>query len=547
MKVELHGRREKKKKSESKHKKKDHHKRHHGSRDDKAKKKKKNRYSSSRSRSRSKGKTSVSVSRSSCSSSSDSEIDCVGEEVGEGKTMHLGAHFDALETQNVDVFYVPHNGEREGEEKKIDFNDKFFEKLNLKIFKPVDSFQNARNYIHEDVCAALKKNGVERLTPIQRYSFAAVSSEYNVIASAQTGCGKTLAFLCPIISNILKQGNTFRPYFPGKNAVSSPVALILCPTRELALQIDEQVGMLCADLSLHNMVVYGGETAAEQINDLSIRQCDVMTATPGRLLDLVDLCKVSLTFIKFLTLDEADVMLNMGFHKQIESLVLCRDMADSDCRQTLLFSATFCDSIKSMQNSILKNPYIRISVTSSGKAAAVIKQNVKYVDNRNKIRELLSDLRTTRGKVIVFVAKRNVVYSILSAVKREGHLAEPLHGKMDQASRQDVYSCFKENKFRILVATSIVARGLDFPDVTTVINYDMPSSFDQYAHRIGRTGRIGNEGYAITYFNNGDRSMANQLVGHMQKTYQQVPDWLLNIAQSYTTYPKKNKYTHSHA
>lgn len=446
-----------------------------------------------------------------------------------GKVAHLGAHFDALEAQTVEVVFVKPRGNNNSSS----YNDKKAEH-NLKDFRPVANMQEAREVLHEDVINNLKKNGFERLTPIQRYAFRGVAERNNVMASAQTGCGKTLAFLCPVVSNILNDDPVFRPFFPGKNAVASPLALVLCPTRELALQIDEQVAMLISDTVLHHGVVYGGETAAEQVAEISKKQPDIMTATPGRLLDLVDACKVSLTFVKFLTLDEADVMLSMGFDKQIEALVLGRDMPDCEQLQTLLFSATFPSSMKGIIDAVLKPPYLRITVGSTGVAAAVIKQVVKFVENRNKVWALINDLKSTSGKTIVFVAKRSSVYSILGQLKKEGFFAEPLHGKMDQVVRHDVYNSFRENKFRVLVATSIVARGLDFPDVAVVINFDMPSSFDQYAHRIGRTGRIGHEGLAISYFNYDDRNLANQLVGHLQKTYQNIPEWLMRMAQQYS-------------
>eukprot|EP00922_Rhytidocystis_sp_ex-Travisia-forbesii_P027226 GHVS01039919.1.p1 GENE.GHVS01039919.1~~GHVS01039919.1.p1 ORF type:complete len:907 (-),score=99.78 GHVS01039919.1:106-2826(-) len=473
-----------------------------------------------------------------------------------GGPVEVGAMFEALEKQRVILRYEGEGSvEMEG-----------CSSPSLPDGLSGSSVNDSRSVMADCVADVMMEAGFTKLTPIQRYGFPVIARGHSVVCCAQTGCGKTLAYICPIVSKLVKQGQVCRPYFPGKNGQVTPLALIVCPTRELASQIHEQVLMIARPESgVQVGVFFGGETVNEQIQTIiNVHQCDVVTSTPGRVLDLLDACKMSLGFTQMIALDEADIMLSMGFDKQLHDLLTERDLPDRNQRQTLLFSATFPQRIRQLAFEYMPDTFVSIQVTSasvnlgsqaggrggktqngrfdlfgsSDASCAVaapggdfpIKQVVKYVDDQHKASELVRDMtRNPDSRSIVFVSRRESTYAVNRTLTGAGMRSEILHGKMDQADRQDVFSRFRSGSFTVLVATSIAARGLDIPGVTLVVNYDMPTSVEQYTHRIGRTGRIGHEGFAISYMNGRDRALAWPLATLLRATSQEVPNWLSSM------------------
>ncbi|KJP86685.1 hypothetical protein AK88_03692 [Plasmodium fragile] len=381
------------------------------------------------------------------------------------------------------------------------------------------------NNLYRNIC----EKGYSQMTTVQKYSIPIIMKKMNLIASSQTGSGKTFSFLCPVVTNLMKDNDTLRPHFPGAYACVSPLGLVLCPTRELVLQILHEVNSLTKKMGLVCMAFYGGETMKDQVVQINERQADIIVSTPGRLLDLMNSCKVSLSFVKYLILDEADEMISLGLKEQMNAILFEQDLCANDARQTILFTATFSDSLREDIEQFMATPYVFLNITQKREVRNSIKQVVKYVPAKSKQDELLKDLKTLQGQAIIFVELRSSINYIFSLLKSNGYNVNYLHGKMSQARRQAVFQQFRDKGFQVLIATSIAARGLDFPDLELVINYDLPAEFEQYMHRIGRTGRIGKTGLAINYFNSSNKIIIDKLIDHLRKYDQNVPQWLLNF------------------
>jgi len=353
------------------------------------------------------------------------------------------------------------------------------------------------------------------------------------MACAQTGSGKTAGFLFPILNALFGQGPMSAPpadYGYGRRK-AYPTALILAPTRELVSQIHEEARKFAYRSWVRPAVVYGGADIGTQIRALD-RGCDLLSATPGRLVDLIDRGKISLANIKYLVLDEADRMLDMGFEPQIRQIVEGADMPGVHDRQTLMFSATFPREIQVLARSFLKD-YIFLSVGRVGSTSENITQRVEYVEDQDK-KSLLLDLLLageSGGLVLVFVeTKRNADY-ICDFLCGNRHAATSIHGDRTQREREAALHAFKSGRAPILVATAVAARGLDIPNVTHVILYDLPSDIAEYTHRIGRTGRAGNTGTSTAFFNRNNMSVAKDLLELLKETKaQDVPQWLVDIS-----------------
>ncbi|GAB65526.1 RNA helicase [Plasmodium cynomolgi strain B] len=412
--------------------------------------------------------------------------------------------------------------------------------MNVGCQEKVGSIDNAGGLVticgdnlYRNIC----EKGYSQMTIVQKYSIPIIKKKMNLIASSQTGSGKTFSFLCPVVTNLMGDNDTLRPHFPGAYACVSPLGLVLCPTRELVLQIlnevtfvnYEGVNSLTKNMELVCMAFYGGETMKDQIVQINERQADIIVSTPGRLLDLMNSCKVSLSFVKYLIFDEADEMISLGLKEQMDDILFEKDLCANDARQTILFTATFSESLREDIEKFMATPYVFLNITQKREVRNSIKQVVKYVPAKCKQDELLKDLKTLQGQAIIFVELRSSINYIFSALKSNGYDVNYLHGKMNQPRRQAVFQQFRDKEFQILIATSIAARGLDFPDLELVINYDLPAEFEQYMHRIGRTGRIGKTGLAINYFNSSNRKIIDKLIDHLKKHDQTVPQWLLNF------------------
>ena len=348
-----------------------------------------------------------------------------------------------------------------------------------------------------DLLKAVKACGYKNLTPIQQEAIPVIRRGTDLLASAQTGTGKTAAFSLPILDAIAKANHAAHSSTTADNEKSASGqgirALILTPTRELAKQVNDNIKQFSQYLPVKTGVVYGGGKMASQTNMLK-QGLDVLVATPGRLLEHLNSHNVDLSQVKFLVLDEADRMLDMGFLTDIEKLLL----AIKHKHQTLMFSATFSDRVKTLANQLLKTPKT-ISVSRENTTSGKIKQSVYWVSEARK-RELLSELIGVNNwqQVLVFAGTKESANLLAKELKLDGIKAALCHGDKTQGARNKALEQFKEGKVRVLVATDVAARGLDIEDLGYVVNFHLPFLAEDYVHRVGRTGRAGKSGTAIS-------------------------------------------------
>ncbi|NLR91147.1 DEAD/DEAH box helicase [Flammeovirga agarivorans] len=321
-------------------------------------------------------------------------------------------------------------------------------------------------------------------TPIQKESIPVILENRDVLGCAQTGTGKTLAFCLPIIQQLLQEHTTHN------KTVST---LILTPTRELATQISENIGRLIHQTPLKQAVIFGGIPADKQIRRLK-KGVNIITATPGRLIDLVKKGHIKLSQVKHFVLDEADKMLDMGFVKEIFTI----ESYLSPTHQTLLFSATMPNKILDVASKLLNQPQeIKVSPVSS--TAVAIDEKIYYVDQRNKKRLLIDVIKNNNiNNALIFTNTKRGANFIVKALGEAGIKSLAIHGNKSQEARTKALSYFKKKKIDILVATDIAARGIDIDSLDFVINYEIPPAAETYVHRIGRTGRAGKSGQAIS-------------------------------------------------
>ncbi|ELR05565.1 DEAD-box ATP-dependent RNA helicase [Pseudogymnoascus destructans] len=371
-------------------------------------------------------------------------------------------------------------------------------------------------------------------TPVQKYSIPIVMGGRDLMACAQTGSGKTGGFLFPILSQAFINGPSPAPAGAGGNfgrqRKAYPTSLILAPTRELVSQIYEESRKFAYRSWVRPCVVYGGADIGSQLRQIE-RGCDLLVATPGRLVDLIERGRISLCNIKYLVLDEADRMLDMGFEPQIRRIVEGEDMPGVQGRQTLMFSATFPRDIQMLARDFLKD-YVFLSVGRVGSTSENITQKVEYVEDMDK-RSVLLDILHTHGAglTLIFVETKRMADSLSDFLINQNFPATSIHGDRTQRERERALEMFRNGRCPILVATAVAARGLDIPNVTHVVNYDLPTDIDDYVHRIGRTGRAGNTGISTAFFNRGNRGVVRDLLELLKEANQEVPAFLENIAR----------------
>ncbi|RKP28677.1 P-loop containing nucleoside triphosphate hydrolase protein, partial [Metschnikowia bicuspidata] len=304
----------------------------------------------------------------------------------------------------------------------------------------------------------------------------------------------------------------------------------MAPTRELVSQIYDEAKKFCYRSWVRPGVAYGGVDIGQQIRTLQ-RGCDLLVAAPGRLTDLLERGKVSLQNVKYLVLDEADRMLDMGFEPQIRHIVQECDMPDVQERQTLMFSATFPRNIQMLARDFLKD-YIFLSVGRVGSTSSNITQKILLVEDDEK-RSVILDLLNAADKelTIVFTETKRMADYLADFLYDQGFPATAIHGDRTQYEREKALATFKSGTAPILVATAVAARGLDIPNVQHVINYDLPNDIDDYVHRIGRTGRAGNVGIATSFFNRNNRNIVKEMISLLVEADQEVPDFLAKISR----------------
>ncbi|XP_070173554.1 ATP-dependent RNA helicase DDX3X-like isoform X2 [Littorina saxatilis] len=409
---------------------------------------------------------------------------------------------------------------------------------NIESFEDCKLGQIIRNNI------ALSK--YNKPTPVQKFALPIVLGGRDLMACAQTGSGKTAAFLLPILNQVYEHGpqaspnggNSGRGY--GRRKMY-PIALILAPTRELASQIYDEARKFSYRSRLRPCVVYGGADIGAQMRDLD-RGCHLLVATPGRLVDMMERGKIGLDNCNFLVLDEADRMLDMGFEPQIRRIVEKDTMPPVGKRQTLMFSATFPKEIQVLARDFLDN-YIFLAVGRVGSTSENITQKVVWVEESEK-RSFLLDLLNASGTgpeslTLTFVETKKGADSLEDFLIYEGYPATSIHGDRSQREREDALRVFKSGERPILVATAVAARGLDIPNVRHVINFDLPSDIEEYVHRIGRTGRVGNLGLATSFFNEKNKNITRDMLDLLVEANQEVPPWLESLA--YDTRPSSTR------
>lgn len=338
----------------------------------------------------------------------------------------------------------------------------------------------------EPILKALQEEGYETPTPIQGEAIPIVLKGNDLLGCAQTGTGKTAAFSIPILQNLYKRGVQ-----KGRREIK---ALVLTPTRELAIQIGESFAAYGRYTGVNHVVIFGGVSQVPQVDTLR-RGVDVLIATPGRLLDLVNQGLIQLKTLEYFVLDEADRMLDMGFIHDIKRILPLLPQK----RQTLFFSATMPPEIAKLADTILHHPE-KVAVTPPASTVDMIEQSVYYVEKADK-KDLLIELLSNPeiGSALVFSRTKYGADKIARFLNKAGISADAIHGEKSQTARQRALSNFKDHKIKVLVATDIAARGIDVEELAYVFNNDLPEVPETYVHRIGRTGRAGHSGIAVSF------------------------------------------------
>ncbi|KFH43917.1 ATP-dependent RNA helicase-like protein [Hapsidospora chrysogenum ATCC 11550] len=388
------------------------------------------------------------------------------------------------------------------------------------IPKPVETFDEASfpRYVMDEV----KAQGFPAPTAIQSQGWPMALSGRDVVGIAETGSGKTLTYCLPAIVHI----NAQPLLAPG----DGPIVLVLAPTRELAVQIQQEITKFGRSSRIRNTCVYGGVPKGPQIRDLS-RGVEVCIATPGRLIDMLEAGKTNLRRVTYLVLDEADRMLDMGFEPQIRKII---GQIRPD-RQTLMWSATWPKEVRALASDFL-NDFIQVNIGSMDLAAnhriTQIVEVVSEMEKRDRmIKHLEKIMENKDNKILIFVGTKRVADDITRFLRQDGWPALSIHGDKQQNERDWVLDQFKTGKSPVMVATDVASRGIDVRNITHVLNYDYPNNSEDYIHRIGRTGRAGANGTAITFFTTDNQKQARDLVNVLQEAKQQIDPRLAEMVR----------------
>jgi ATP-dependent RNA helicase DDX5/DBP2 len=408
-----------------------------------------------------------------------------------------------------------------------------------KVPGPIQNFKDTP--FNDRTIKALTKAGYLTPTATQAQSWPICLQKRDIVSIAKTGSGKTLGFLLPAFYLLEQSGGMVKQkqqlsttHFNGV----SPQIVVLAPVRELACQIHDEAKKFGHAIGIRSVCLYGGAPRKGQIDELKNKKPSIVVCTPGRLNDLLDINMIDVSCTRIVVLDEADRMLDMGFEPQIQNII--KQMPAAADRHTMLFSATWPESVRKLSAKFLNNPVQLVMTGDSDKLNAnkAITQHVQLVDAKAKEQELAelmakiaseapSSDKESHPKVLIFTSKKSTCNALSADMWSEGKLCDCLHGGREQGERTRVMNKFKRGELRILVATDVAARGLDVKDVDVVINFDFPVGKDgveDYVHRIGRTGRAGKTGVAYTFFtvNNG-REAAHKLIECLQGAAQKVP------------------------
>ncbi|KAJ1662480.1 RNA-dependent ATPase [Coemansia sp. RSA 1813] len=410
----------------------------------------------------------------------------------------------------------------------------FYEKHNICVtgddaFLPFLEF--SQTPFSSNILKACKKFAAP--TPIQSACWPVITANRDVIGIAETGSGKTFAFALPAVHYLSNK------YGDKAKRCNKPLALIVSPTRELALQTHEQCLEAGKYLGITSVCLFGGAPKGLQLKELKTTKPAIIVATPGRLLDIVEHDQaMDISEVSFLVLDEADRMLDQGFERDITSIIGM--LSQGNDRQTVMFSATWPKSVRNLADTFLRNP-VKVSIGSDEIAINErVKQIVEVVGGFDKNRKLLDLLKTyhrsRKNRVLVFALYKKEASRIESMLKQKGFNCTSIHGDKAQNQRLEAIEAFRDGSIPLLIATDVAARGLDVPDVEYVINYTFPLTIDDYTHRCGRTARAGKKGIAHTFFTEDDKKHSGGLVNVLKAANMDVPEALLKFG---TTVKKK--------
>lgn len=408
-----------------------------------------------------------------------------------------------------------------------------YEEIPVEVSEPVQGIERFEDCsLHPTLLANIRQLSYTKPTPVQKYAIPVGFARKDLMACAQTGSGKTAAYLFPICAKMLKEGP---PATRSRRA--HPVALVLSPTRELAMQISVEARKLVSRTGIRVVVVYGGADPKLQARELD-RGCDILVATPGRLLDFQNRGRLGLALVKYVVLDEADRMLDMGFEPQMRGILESEDMTHP--HETIMVSATFPREIQQLATQFLRE-YIFLAVGRVGSTAESITQELIYVEEDAKKTTLHDLLQKLSGLVLVFVETKRSADYLDEFLFRAGYSCTSIHGDRSQPEREAALKAFKSGQRPILVATDVAARGLDIPNVANIVNYDLPNSIDDYVHRIGRTGRIGKEGRAYSFLNDKNSAVVKDLYSLLCETNQVIPEWFERMFRDTTFHGRRSR------
>lgn len=362
--------------------------------------------------------------------------------------------------------------------------------------------------LKENLLEGLDAMGFNQATPIQQQAIPKILEGRDVVACAQTGTGKTAAFILPLLNMVDGQSS--------KNVK----ALIISPTRELAMQIDRQIEGLAYFTTASSIAVYGGGGGDDWSHQKKAinNGVEIITATPGRLISMITTGSVDLSKVDHLVLDEADRMMDMGFYNDMLRII----KALPEGKQTLMFSATMPEKMRSLVNSVLKSPFeINLSIS---KPAAGVDQRAYMVYDKQKISLLTSILKDKSfNPVIIFASRKDTVNEIYKVLKKIEPSSSPFHSGLEQTEREEIMRQFKNKRLRILVGTDVISRGIDVENISLVVNYDVPGDAEDYVHRVGRTARAEQTGVAITFITEKDQSKFGNIEKLIETDVKKVP------------------------
>lgn len=395
---------------------------------------------------------------------------------------------------------------------------------------PVEKFEDL--ITSELLLANIEKAGYKKMTPIQRYNIPAMAKGLDLVGCAQTGSGKTAAFLLPVLQTIINDRELTSQY---GEETQKPYCIIMAPTRELARQTHVEALKLSKDSVIKCQCIYGGVQTGYLRAQIS-KGCHILVATPGRLKDFIQRGWIGLENIKYIILDEGDRLIDDGFVPDMRALFSNPSMPPVDQRQTMFFSATFNQAAQTIAKEFMKPNYVFITVGMVGAANEDVKQEFIRVERSEKKRELKKILESLgpEDRVIVFTQTKATADFVSGFLSAQGIDATSIHGDRLQSQREQALNQFKRGIKKCLVASPVGERGLDLPKVSMVINYEMPSGLDEYVHRIGRTGRIGNTGRAISFFDpDRDSTIIEDLKRALIQAQQDVPSFFANSGLDY--------------